>query len=58
MAVHQGTRDTSRARGIRLLKSTWKELEAIQLRRGHPTVQETVKEAVEEYIVRQRASAA
>lgn len=51
--VH-GHKDSLRARGIRLYESTWKELEAIQLRKGHSTMQDTVREAVEEYIAHNR----
>lgn len=50
MSVHTTARDSLRARGVRLRESTWKELEAVQLRRGFPTMQEAVREAVEKYI--------
>lgn len=57
MAVHESTRDKSRASGIRLMESTWKELEAIQIRRSHPDMQTTLREAVSEYIANDRAPA-
>jgi hypothetical protein len=53
MNVHKSARDSLRARGVRLRASVWKELEAVQLREGHSTVQDTVREAVKAYLAQQ-----
>lgn len=55
MTVQTPVKDATRAGGIRLLGSTWKELEAIQLRRGHPFLNDTLREAVREFIANDRA---
>lgn len=54
MKVHERARDRTQAKGIRLLRSTWLELAAIQARRAHPTLAATLAEAVAEYIENDR----
>lgn len=57
MVAQTPVKDRTRASGIRLLESTWKELEAIQLRRGHPCLNDTLRDAVHEYIATDRTEA-
>lgn len=52
--MHTKARDSLKPRGIRLHESVWKELEAITIRRGHMTVQDTVREAVDLLIATER----
>lgn len=51
MSAHRN-KDSLRPRGIRLHESTWKELEAVQIRRDHSTMQDAVREAVEDYLAK------
>jgi hypothetical protein len=52
--VHKTKGNRLKARGVRLRESTWAELEVIRIRRGHDTVQETVREAVDLLISTER----
>lgn len=50
MSVHTEARDKKRSRGLRLHDSLWAEVEAIRLRRGLPSTQEALEEAVQKWV--------
>lgn len=50
--MHEATRELANAMGVKLWKSQRLRLEAIQHERGHNSLNQTIREAVDDYIDR------